>query len=202
MRFTFVAASVALLASLLPSAFGFFDILAPADPNYYWVQNTSNTIYWIYYTDAPSSVSILIRNANDDSLNGAFSIAEFVNTSDKSYTITYVTLKTGDGYVVEFVNPNNQSDGYTLGQPFTVQPPGTPPANLTDVLQIVATNNGTENATTLSSSTSSSGPTSTVQGPAAPTVPTSAALREVALRNWKTLGGIVGLVGMGAGLLL
>jgi hypothetical protein len=42
-------------------------------------------------------VRIVIRNANDDSLNGQFSIVENVPTALESFEVTYVTLKVATG---------------------------------------------------------------------------------------------------------
>ena len=75
-------------------------------------------------------------------LNGAFSIKEYVDISlevpypfrevshevftvdPQSFTVTNVTLKTGSGYSVEFVNPANASNVYAIGPKFEVKPAG------------------------------------------------------------------------------
>ena len=85
---------------------------------------------------------------NDDTtiLNGGFSIDEYVDVSlevsytstlflylrvsrevyrlTQSFTVTNVSLKTGTGYYVEFVNPSNHSDVYATGPKFEVKTPG------------------------------------------------------------------------------
>ncbi|KAF9651271.1 hypothetical protein BDM02DRAFT_3091723, partial [Thelephora ganbajun] len=94
------------------------------DASDYWVQNASKTITWSYTKGDPSPISILIVNENVDILNGAFSIDEYVDVSLKSFTITNVTLKTGTGYAVEFVNPSNHSDVYATGPKFEVKVAG------------------------------------------------------------------------------
>lgn len=45
------------------------------------VQNASNTITWQFSSGDPSPIDILVVNSNNATLNGAFSIARFVNVS-------------------------------------------------------------------------------------------------------------------------
>lgn len=46
------------------------------------------------------------------------------NFGPQSYTITNVTLKTGTGYAVEFLNPTNYSDVYAISPRFEVKVAG------------------------------------------------------------------------------
>ena len=86
-------------------------------------------------------------NEDVNVLNGAFSIDEYVDVAlevlwtrytfllarevsrkvhrlTQSFTITNVTLKSGTGYSVEFVNPSNHSNVYAIGPKFEVKPSG------------------------------------------------------------------------------
>jgi hypothetical protein len=121
-------AAFASLAVLPALALATIQITGP-DSTHYWVQNTSNTITWTYTKGDPSPLSIMIVNSDVNVLNGAFSIDEYVDASAETYTVTDVTLKTGTGYTVEFVNPSNYSDLYAVGpSQFEVKAPGTSPA--------------------------------------------------------------------------
>ena len=42
----------------------------------------------------------------------------------QSFTVTNVTLRVGQGYQVEFVNPLNESQVYATSQSFSVMPQG------------------------------------------------------------------------------
>lgn len=46
------------------------------------VQNDSNTIDWTYTSGDPNPVDILVTNGNNQTLNGDFSIARFVQVSE------------------------------------------------------------------------------------------------------------------------
>ncbi|KAG8842409.1 hypothetical protein FRB96_005430 [Tulasnella sp. 330] len=93
----------------------------------YWVFGVTNTITWTYSANDPTPVTVYITNANSSTLNGAFSIAENVPTSQQSIEVTNVTLKPGSGYVVNFVNPTNNTDVYATSDAFNVEPQGTLP---------------------------------------------------------------------------
>ncbi|KAG8988063.1 hypothetical protein FRB90_002986 [Tulasnella sp. 427] len=95
------------------------------------VFGTSNQITWSVNKGDPTPVSVTVTNANADVLNGKFSISEFVQISDMSYTVTNVTLRPGPGYVVNFINPKNNSEVYASSSPFEVKPAGTPPYGAT-----------------------------------------------------------------------
>ncbi|KAG8952160.1 hypothetical protein FRC04_005160 [Tulasnella sp. 424] len=97
----------------------------------YWVFGTSNQITWSSSKGDPTSVSITITNPNSDALNGKFSISENVQTTDESFTVTDVTLKPATGYIVNFINPQNNSEIYASSSPFEVKPAGTPPYGAT-----------------------------------------------------------------------
>lgn len=108
------------------------------------VQGSSNTITWTYEKGDPTPISIFIVNSDVNVLNGAFSVDEYVDVSTQvqctttrffspeslkssirqSYTITNVTLNTGPGYAVEFVNPANYSDVYAISPRFEVKAAG------------------------------------------------------------------------------
>ena len=51
-------------------------------------------------------------------------VSREVHRWSQTFTITNVTLKTGSGYSVEFVNPANASDVYAIGPKFEVKPAG------------------------------------------------------------------------------
>ncbi|KAJ3475276.1 hypothetical protein NLI96_g11943 [Meripilus lineatus] len=118
-------ASFAALALLPASALAAISITGPSE-SAYWVQNASNVITWNFAAGDSNPISIIVTNANNTFLNGAFSIAEFVDLSQKSFTgMTNVTLKVADGYNVAFVNPLNQSEVLATGPSFSVKPSGT-----------------------------------------------------------------------------
>ncbi|KIO26366.1 hypothetical protein M407DRAFT_243741 [Tulasnella calospora MUT 4182] len=116
-----------LAASSLVSA---ITISGPSSEKY-WVFGTSNQINWGFSQGDPTSVSVTITNQNSDVLNGKFSISEFVTVSDEAYTVTNVTLRPGSGYVVNFINPKNETDIYASSTPFEVKPAGTAPYGAT-----------------------------------------------------------------------
>ncbi|KAI0696108.1 hypothetical protein BC835DRAFT_1272431 [Cytidiella melzeri] len=146
--------ALAILA-LLPSAvFGTLSITGPSSQAY-WVQNTSNTISWQFTTGDPSPVDIVVTNADNTTLNGPFSIAQFVNTSAETITITNVTLKVGSGYEVQFVSPSNHSQIFATSPDFAVMTPGTAPANVS-----TSGNSSTSSLSASGSSTGAPSPTS------------------------------------------
>ncbi|KAI0073205.1 hypothetical protein K474DRAFT_1603737, partial [Panus rudis PR-1116 ss-1] len=98
-------------------------ITAPSETAY-WVQNTSNTINWNYESGDPNPISIIVTNSNNSFLNGAFSIHEFVDLTNGTFTVTNVTLRVADGYTVSFVNPTNASQIYANSSTFSVRAPG------------------------------------------------------------------------------
>ncbi|KAI0028657.1 hypothetical protein K488DRAFT_37907, partial [Vararia minispora EC-137] len=93
----------------------------------YWVQNTSNTISWTATSADPASVDVIVTNTNNQTLNGDFSIARFLNTSSESFVVTNVTLRPGDSYQVVFVNTSNPNQVFANSSDFTVMPPGSAP---------------------------------------------------------------------------
>ncbi|KAG9040543.1 hypothetical protein FS837_000495, partial [Tulasnella sp. UAMH 9824] len=97
----------------------------------YWVFGTSNQITWTYTQGDPTTVSVNIVNQSNEVLNGNFSIGEFVTIADESVTVTDVTLRPGSGYVVNFINPKNNSEIYASSAPFEVKPAGTAPYGAT-----------------------------------------------------------------------
>jgi len=114
--------------ALLPSAaLATITITSPSSSSY-WVQNQSNVIDWTYTQGDPNPVDIIITNGNNQTLNGDFSIARFVQVSDQSFTVTNVTLVVGTGYQVVFVNPTNPAQVYANSSDFEVKASGTTPA--------------------------------------------------------------------------
>ncbi|KIP06635.1 hypothetical protein PHLGIDRAFT_106712 [Phlebiopsis gigantea 11061_1 CR5-6] len=124
--------SLALALAALPTAFGAINILGPS-PSSYWVANTSNVISWTFAAGDPSPVNIIVVNSDNATLNGPFFIANSVDLSNSSFTVTNVTLKTGSNYQVEFVSPQNTSNVLAQSQAFSVMPGGTAPAPTSSV---------------------------------------------------------------------
>lgn len=120
---------IAALASLAASTLA-FTVTSPSTSSY-WVQFSTNTVSWSTSSGDPTSVSLQIINANRTILNGVFSIAEYVKASLESFTITNVTLVVGDGYIVQMVNPLNNTDVYASSGAFSVKSSGTPAAPTT-----------------------------------------------------------------------
>ncbi|THH33384.1 hypothetical protein EUX98_g818 [Antrodiella citrinella] len=148
----------AFVAALLPTvALATISITGPSETEY-WVQFTSNNISWSFAAGDPNPVSIIIQNGNASFLNGAFSIAQNIDVSLESFTVTNVTLNVDDGFQVAFVNPSNQSQIYATSSNFSVKAPGTAPAPPI---------NATASASSSSSSPSATSPTSS--GAASPT---------------------------------
>ncbi|KZV77763.1 hypothetical protein PENSPDRAFT_645366 [Peniophora sp. CONT] len=119
-------ASLASLA-LLPATALALSITGPSD-SAYWVANTSKTISWTTSSGDPAQVDVVLTNPNNQTLNGDFFVARFLNTSAESFTITNVTIRAGDDYQVVFVNPANASQVYANSSDFSVKPAGTPAA--------------------------------------------------------------------------
>lgn len=88
------------------------------------MQNTSNVIVWTYTPGDPSPVDVLVVNSDNSTLNGPFSIAQFVDVSMQTVTVTNVTLKVGSNYAVAFVSPQNHSLVYSTSPTFDVKTPG------------------------------------------------------------------------------
>ncbi|CAL1698423.1 unnamed protein product [Somion occarium] len=134
-------ATLAPALAFVPAAFAAISITGPSGSAY------CNVINWTFEQGDPNPASIIVTNSNNTFLNGAFSIAEFLDLSNKTFTVTNVTLRVADGYTVSLVNPQNQSEVFASSSTFSVRAPGTPPA----------------------ASSSSESPTSTGSGSAAPT---------------------------------
>ncbi|KAH9979824.1 hypothetical protein BJV74DRAFT_732618, partial [Russula compacta] len=90
----------------------------------YWVQDASNLISWTYTQGDPSSVDIIVSNANNQTLNGNFSIARDVPVSQESFTVTNVTLVVGTGYQVIFIDPATNTLVYAQSAQFQVEAAG------------------------------------------------------------------------------
>ncbi|KAF5379327.1 hypothetical protein D9757_007634 [Collybiopsis confluens] len=119
-------ASLAAVALLPACAFATFSIQSPSSSEY-WVFNTSNAINWTSTSGDPESFNIAIINANNATLNGAFSIASGV-ANNLSFEVTNVTLNPGDNYFVQFVNSSNITQVFVNSSSFTVKPNGSTPA--------------------------------------------------------------------------
>jgi hypothetical protein len=143
---------VALLAfALLPSVvFATITINSPS-ASAYWVQNTSNLISWTYTQGDPSSVDVIVTNDNNQTLNGAFSIARGVPVSQESFTVTDVTLRQGTGYRVSFVDPTNATQVLAQSADFEVKAPGTSPAPTTAATPTSGSTNSTSSGSSASS---------------------------------------------------
>jgi len=112
--------AVGLIAASCVSA---LTITAPGSGGY-WIFGKSNTISWTFNKGDANPISITVTNPDNSLLNGAFSIAQNVQVSQKSYTVTDVTLKPGDGYIVNFVNATNPNQTYVSSSSFSVEPAG------------------------------------------------------------------------------
>jgi len=128
MLFNSALVAFASLLAAAPSALATITITGPS-ANTYWVQNTSNNITWEFGQGDPNPISITVTNPNTTFLNGPFSIAEHVDLSNKTFTVTNVTLNVHDGYVINFVNGSNASQIYAQSSAFSVKTPGTPQAS-------------------------------------------------------------------------
>jgi len=90
----------------------------------YWVYGVSNTISWTYSAGDPTTISIFITNPDSSALNGPFAVAENVPIAQQSVTVTQVTLRPDDGYIVNFVDATNTTDIFAQSSGFTVKPQG------------------------------------------------------------------------------
>lgn len=150
MRFSLVA------LSLLPVYAAAISITGPSSSDY-WVADTSNNITWTFQANDPNPVSIIVTNTDNTTLNGDFSIAEFVNVSTMSFTVTNVTLLPGSNYQVVFVNATNTTQVFANSTNFEVKPNGTAPA----VVSSSASASGSSSSATGSGSSGSASSTST-----------------------------------------
>ncbi|KAI0758879.1 hypothetical protein C8Q74DRAFT_1300554 [Fomes fomentarius] len=132
------------------------DIVGPNE-NAYWVQNASNTITWQFSSGDPSPIDILVVNSNNATLNGAFSIARFVNVSVQTFTVTNVTLRPGDNYQVQFVNDSNPAQIFANSSTFSVKPPGTALAPTVSASSSSSAASGTATSPSTSGSASPTG---------------------------------------------
>ncbi|KAK7690512.1 hypothetical protein QCA50_005610 [Cerrena zonata] len=121
-------APLAAALALIPAALATITITQPSSSDF-WVQNTTNIIAWSFDQGDTNPISIIVTNSNNTFLNGNFSIAEFVDLSNGTFTVTNVTLVEADGYTVSFVNPINQTVILATSQSFSVKPAGTTPAS-------------------------------------------------------------------------
>ncbi|KAI0764127.1 hypothetical protein BC629DRAFT_1649115 [Irpex lacteus] len=150
--------------ALVPSALGALTINAPSGQSY-WVQNTSNTITWQFTSGDPSPVDILVVNSDNATLNGPFSIAQFVDTSAETFTVTNVTLKVGSGFEVQFVSPQNHSQVFATAPTSTSRPQAVPAPAAT------STSNGTSSASASGSASGSGAPSASNSASASVTRP-------------------------------
>ncbi|MBW0473207.1 hypothetical protein O181_012922 [Austropuccinia psidii MF-1] len=166
MKLYVVATSFAALMATIRA----FTITSPSGGSY-WVEFTSNTISWATTSNDPPTVSLQVINSNVKTLNGVFSIAEYVKASQLSFTVTNVTLVVGDGYAVQMCNPMNASEIYATSAPFSVKPNGTAPAPITSS----TSPNGTANNTNNTNSMSTTGGNTHFNGSAKASSPNSSA---------------------------
>jgi len=181
--------SLLALSAFLPAALSNITISDPSS-TLYWVQFQSNTISWGFDQGDPSPISIIITNSNNSFLNGAFSIAQFVDVSQQTFIVSNVTLKVGTGYVVNFVNPSNASDVFALSDQFEVKPNGT---------TLAPTPSHSSSSSTSDSQSGSPSGTQTGGGPALGTAPPNAAAR---LGTNGALSLAVGVLSVAAGALV
>jgi len=159
------------------AAFGFIasslaiSITSP-NSNDYWVQATSNVINWSFSSGDPNPVDITITNSNSSFLNGAFSIARNLDASNGTFTVTNVTLRVAQGYVVNFVNGTNSSQIFASSQQFEVKKPGT-----------AKSGNGNATATASGSSASSTSPNASGSGSSGSGSPTASSSRGAAANS-------------------
>ncbi|KAH9837777.1 uncharacterized protein C8Q71DRAFT_856961 [Rhodofomes roseus] len=178
MRF-FLAALAAL-----PAARAAISILAPSNSEY-WVQNQTNTITWNYSPGDPSPIDIVVSNAANTTLNGNFTIAQYVNLTAQSFTVTNVTLVTGGNYQVSFVDPANATIIYATSGTFSVDSPGTSPAPSVSPSSASSSASGSASG----SAASSTSPSSSGSG-ASTTNSASAAPAQFAM----SAGGVMGVI--------
>lgn len=167
--------------------------ISSPSPSAYWVQNTSNVINWSFSSGDPNPVDITVTHTNSSILNGAFSIARNLDASNGTFTVTDVTLRVAQGYVVNFVNGTNSSQIFASSQQFDVKKPGTAPA---------AGANATSSASGSSPSATSSSGSGSASGSATQTSSRGAASSGAAVRT--NAGGFLGngvLALVGTGLL-
>jgi len=172
------------------AAFGFIasslaiSITSPSS-DAFWVQGTSNVINWSFSSGDPNPVDITVTNSNSSLLNGAFSIARNLDASNGSFTVTNVTLRVAQGYVVNFVNGTNNTQIFASSGQFEVKKPGTPKSNAT------TTASGSSASST---SPSSSGSNSASSGSASSTTSSS---RGAASSGAAVRANAVGFLGQG-----
>ncbi|KAH9922203.1 uncharacterized protein B0H18DRAFT_879565, partial [Fomitopsis serialis] len=133
-------------------------ILAPSDSEY-WVQNQTNTITWDYTPGDPNPIDIVVSNTQNTTLNGNFSIAQYVNLTTQ-VSPTNVTLVTGGNYQVSFVDPANASVVYATSGTFSVDAPGTSAAPSVSPSSVSSSASGSAASSTSPSSSGSSASTS------------------------------------------
>ncbi|KAI1787388.1 hypothetical protein LXA43DRAFT_712286 [Ganoderma leucocontextum] len=185
--------SFKLAALALPiAAANAITILGPSETNF-WVQNQTNTITWQFNQGDPSPITINIVNANNQTLNGAFSIASFVNISLQTVTVTNVTLRPGDGYVVEFVNNTNPTQIFANSSTFTVKPPGSQAGPTATLSGSAASGSATSSSNSSSSGTSSASATQGASGAngALTTASTGGVLGIIAACGVASLSGLL-----------
>ncbi|KAI0067530.1 hypothetical protein BV25DRAFT_1819860 [Artomyces pyxidatus] len=174
-------AAVAALSLIPALACAAISITGPS-PSAYWVQNTSNTIDWSFSAGDPNPVTVIVTNAENATLNGDFFIAQFVNVSQQSFTVTNVTLRPGSDYQVVFVNPANESQVYANSSNFDVKPPGTALAP-------------SSNSSGTSSSSSSPTSTSNISNPSSTAPSSSQSAHSGSIRTVADMTGTLYAIG-------
>lgn len=93
---------------------------SPAQP---WTQDAQNIIKWTFVDTDPKSFSIEVTNSNKTLLNGEFTIAAQVDTSDGVFTVANVTLAVGSGYEIIFADELDSEATFAESAPFSILPP-------------------------------------------------------------------------------
>ncbi|KZS89737.1 hypothetical protein SISNIDRAFT_416564, partial [Sistotremastrum niveocremeum HHB9708] len=158
-------------------------------PSSFWVQNQTNTISWTFASGDPNPISIVIVNSNNTFLNGEYSIHEFVDLSNGSFTVTNVTLLVASGYQVEFVNTTNLTQVFATSQTFDVKAPGTS-GTATSPSTTGSSGSGSSGSGSATGSSTSGSSTSTSSGG-------SNLNGAVGLSMGLSMGAVMGSVGMG-----
>ncbi|PCH43183.1 hypothetical protein WOLCODRAFT_25771 [Wolfiporia cocos MD-104 SS10] len=184
--------ALAALALLPVAALAEITITGPSASEY-WVQYTSNTITWTYSSGDPSPIDIVVFNEHNVTLDGNFSIAQYVDVSTQSFTVTNVTLVVGDDYAVQFVSPLNHSVIYATSQYFSLMAPGTKAAPTSAAASASASASGSGTA---SGSAASGTSPSTSSGSASATHSSSASSRNLATSTSQAVYGLIAACGI------
>jgi len=144
-------------AAQLPTSENLFNITNPSSTSW-WVANSTNVMAW----DCQSTAAIAVNNftaliSNENSTLGALAFTAIQANDDCSVTITQsqVDKPPGSNYLILFANPINNSEVYTVSQPFTIEPLGS--MYPSQVTSSASAGSGTGTASPSASASSSSG---------------------------------------------